>query len=57
MDFVTAVIATSCLALAALVYLMWRAATQEDWQGVSYQEKKRWRIEEERRKERSGQGA
>ena len=51
MDEVTALVALSCLALAVLVYLMWRSATATEWQQLTRSEKKRWRNEEEKRKE------
>ena len=51
MDQTTMLIAASCLALAALVYLMWRSAMQEEWRGLTHEEKRRWRIDEEKIKE------
>ncbi|HIH19280.1 TPA: hypothetical protein HA225_04855 [Candidatus Micrarchaeota archaeon] len=52
MDDVTLLVAFSCLALAALVYLMWRSATGASWQELTHREKKRWRLEEEKLKEK-----
>ena len=51
MDQTTVLSAASCLVLAALVYLMWRSAMQEEWRGLTHQEKRRWRIDEEKIKE------
>ena len=51
MDQTTILVACGCLALALLVYLMWRSATAESWQNLTHSEKKRWRLDEERRKE------
>jgi len=51
MDETTLLVAASCLALASLVYLMWRSANAEAWQGLTQTEKRRWRMEEEKLKE------
>jgi hypothetical protein len=52
MEDVTLLVAVSCLVLAALVYLMWRAATGSNWKELTHKEKKRWRMEEEKLKEK-----
>ena len=52
MDEVTILVAVSCLVLAALVYLMWKAATGKSWQELTHREKKRWRMDEEKLKEK-----
>ncbi|MEM2138016.1 MAG: hypothetical protein QW568_02920 [Candidatus Anstonellaceae archaeon] len=54
MDDITILAAASCVALAALVYLMYRAATKPEWQELTSTEKKEWRMEEEKRKEKAG---
>lgn len=54
MDSTTLLAAGACAVLAALVYLMWREATKEEWQDLSKGEKTKWRAEEEERKEASG---
>ncbi len=51
MDEATLLVAACSAALAILVYLMWRSAVAESWQELTHSEKKRWRTEEERRKE------
>jgi hypothetical protein len=51
MDETTMLAACSCAALAILVYLMWRSATASEWAGLTQSEKRRWRMEEEQRKE------
>ena len=51
MDQTTILVACGCLALALLVYLMWRSAMQSAWRGLTHEEKRRWRIDEERIKE------
>ena len=51
MDGTTLLIAASCLALAVLVYLMWRSAMQAEWRGLTHREKRKWRIDEEKIKE------
>lgn len=51
MDETVLLIAASCVALAVLVYMMWRSAMQEEWRGLTQNEKKKWRVEEEKRKE------
>jgi len=43
-------LAASSAALAVLVYLMWRAATQKTWQDFTSGAKKEWRAEEAKRK-------
>jgi len=53
MDDATLLAAAACLVLAALVYLMWKAATAQEWQQLTHTEKKKWRNEEEARKEGS----
>jgi len=50
MDEATALVAISCAALAVLVYLMWRSATRQQWGALTQTEKKKWRLEEEKRK-------
>lgn len=50
MDDLTLLVAASCVALAVLVYLMWRDATRASWSEMSVSEKKKWRDEEEKRK-------
>ncbi|MCX6773275.1 MAG: hypothetical protein NTV88_05935 [Candidatus Micrarchaeota archaeon] len=50
MDDVTLLAAVACVALAILVWLMWRSATEPGWSGMSQSEKKRWREEEAKRK-------
>ena len=47
----TLLVAASCVVLAALVYLMWRSATAEEWTSLTQTEKKKWRLDEEKRKE------
>ena len=51
MDEVLLLISGSCLALAVLVYLMWKSAMKEEWGELAQTEKKKWRIAEENRKE------
>jgi hypothetical protein len=51
MDQPVPLIIVSCAALAVLVYLMWRAATEEEWGQLTQKEKKKWRLDEEKRKE------
>ena len=46
-----AVLAGACIVLAFLVYLMWREATKLSWGELTQKEKKRWRVDEEKRKE------
>lgn len=48
------VIAGACTILAFLVYLMWREATRPAWGTLTQTEKKRWRVDEEKRKEAKG---
>jgi hypothetical protein len=50
MDEFTLMIGAACAALAVLVYLMWRAATKQSWGELTKQEKKEWRMDEEKRK-------
>ena len=52
MDEVTIITLISCVALAVLVYLMYRAATQESWGELTHNEKKKWRVDEENRKQK-----
>ena len=52
MDNVTILVACSCAVLAALVYLMWKDATSQEWGNFAKNEKTKWRIDEERRKEK-----
>lgn len=54
MDELTILIAASCAVLAILVYMMWRAAVGEEWHGFTRGEKRKWRVEEETRKEEGG---
>lgn len=49
MDQVTLIVLISCAVLALLVYLMWRAATKEEWGELTQKEKKQWRLDEEKR--------
>lgn len=51
MDTLLVAIALSCASLAVLVYFMYRSATRPDWQSFAQGEKKRWRHDEEKRKE------
>ena len=51
MDDITLLAAGSCIVLAFLVYLMWKSAIGEDWKSLTRTEKKKWRTEEEERKE------
>lgn len=53
-DDLTLLVAASCIALAILVYLMWKDATGAGWSDLSQSEKKRWREEEEKRKKGHG---
>jgi hypothetical protein len=46
-----ALIAGACAILAFLVWLMWRSATEKDWGTLTATEKKKWRLDEEKRKE------
>jgi hypothetical protein len=52
MEDVILVVAISCAVLAALVYLMWRSATAQEWGNFAKDEKAKWRIAEEKRKEK-----
>lgn len=52
MDDVTLLVAASCAVLALLVYMMWRSATGASWRELTHKEKKRWRNEEEKLKEK-----
>lgn len=52
MEDVTILIASSCLALALLVYLMWRDATAGGWSEMSQAEKKKWREAESKRSQK-----
>ena len=51
MDDVILLVAAACVALAALVYLMWRAATKSEWGDFAKEEKAKWRLDEEKRKQ------
>jgi hypothetical protein len=51
MDGTVSLVAGSCVVLAFLVWLMWRAATKAEWGKLTVSEKRRWRIDEEKRKE------
>ena len=51
MDEIILLLVIACVALAALVYLMWRAATKSEWGDFAKKEKTKWRTEEEKRKE------
>ena len=51
MDGTVLLIAGACIALAFLVWLMWREATKAEWGQLTVSEKRRWRIDEEKRKE------
>jgi len=52
MDDILPLAAAACAALAALVYLMWRDATAQSWGAFAKDEKRKWRAEEEKRKEK-----
>lgn len=52
MEGIVFLLAASCALLAMLVYLMWRAAKKQEWGELTQHEKKRWRLDEEKRKER-----
>ena len=54
MDDVILLAACACAALSILVYLMWRAATAQSWGDFAATEKKKWRVDEEKRKEKIG---
>ncbi len=51
MDDLTLLAAGSCIVLAALVYLMWRDATAQSWGEFAQAEKRKWRLDEEKRKD------
>lgn len=51
MDEITLLSAGACIILAALVYMMWKSATKEEWQALTHDEKVQWRVEEEKRRE------
>jgi hypothetical protein len=53
MDDTVILVAGACVALAFLVWLMWRAATKAEWGQLTVSEKRRWRIDEEKRKEKA----
>jgi len=53
MEDITILAAGACLVLAALVYLMWKSASMQEWQQLAHTEKRKWRSEEEARKEGS----
>ncbi|MCX6770163.1 MAG: hypothetical protein NT051_05835 [Candidatus Micrarchaeota archaeon] len=44
------IIVGACIALAILVYLMWRSATEAEWGTLAKNEKRKWRLDEEKRK-------
>jgi len=50
MDETILLVAGACVALAVLVYLMWRAATKSEWGDFAKKEKAAWKAEEEKRK-------
>jgi len=50
MDDVILLVAFACVALAVLVYMMWRAATKSEWGDFAKKEKAKWRLDEEKRK-------
>ena len=50
MDDTLILISVSCVALAVLVWLMWRDAVRPGWGEMSQSEKKKWREEELKRK-------
>jgi len=50
MDDVILLVVFACVALAVLVYMMWRAATKSEWGDFAKKEKAKWKVEEERRK-------
>lgn len=52
MDDILLLAAAACAVLAALVYLMWRDATAQSWGEFTKSEKVKWRIDEEKRKEK-----
>ena len=51
MEQIILIISISCVALAVLVYLMWRSATAAEWSELTHTEKKKWRVDEEKRKQ------
>jgi hypothetical protein len=51
MDSVLLLISGSCGVLAILVYLMWKDATRSEWGQLTEDEKRRWRLDEEKRKD------
>lgn len=51
-DDVTLLVAASCAVLALLVYMMWRSAAGTGWRELTHKEKKRWRNEEEKIREK-----
>lgn len=50
MDETIVLLASSCAALAVLVYLMYKSATGKRWKSLSRGEKERWKHEEKGRK-------
>lgn len=52
MDETLLLVLGACAALAFLVYLMWREATKPSWGELTHSEKRRWRLDEEKRKEK-----
>lgn len=51
MDNTLLLAAGACIVLAVLVYLMWRDATAQSWGEFAQSEKRKWRLDEEKRKE------
>jgi hypothetical protein len=51
MDETLLLAAGACIVLAALAYLMWRDATAQPWGEFAQSEKRKWRLDEEKRKE------
>ena len=54
MDDIILLLAAACVALGVLVYLMWRSATASEWGEFAKAEKTKWRVDEEKRKEKTG---
>ncbi len=54
MDDTLLIVGASCIALIVIVFLMWRSATGKDWKGLTQKEKRRWRLDEEKRTEKKG---
>jgi len=53
MDEIILIAFAACVLLAGLVWLMWKAATKDEWAELAHNEKKKWRMEEEKRKEKA----